>query len=443
MEVLNSIALPQSTEHFHLLLFIYNIVMAVAMPYVALLTGALVLAVWVDRRRVRDVDMYGRRLSREMVNAVLPTKTVFTFLGVLPSLSTVFVYAQIFQGTPALASGFAALGVLLLVAAGIAGFFYQYTFRVEDALLQVRSKAALPEAVAELEAGARGTHRRSGTIAVWTILGAMFCFSAAHAVGANPAHWHDIDSLFAAFLSLDVWLSVLLFLTVAAAMTGIGILYFHHRSAAAANAEAGYTAHMQQTGIRLSTAALLSAPVALVLTMLTFPDSALSGWVYVLAALAVLAFFGALHALYAYVRLGRAGASAYALGALILATTALVTKDQVALHNATRDQAVILAHVYDQSEEALKSALGVAAKQLSGEDIFNAKCSACHLFDQKKVGPPYASVLPKYKGKKPELVSFILNPSKVDPAFPPMPSQGLKPAEADSIATYLLGKVKG
>ncbi|MCC6396025.1 MAG: cytochrome c, partial [Bacteroidetes bacterium] len=124
-------------------------------------------------------------------------------------------------------------------------------------------------------------------------------------------------------------------------------------------------------------------------------------------------------------------------------TTALVTKDQVALHNATRDQAVILAHVYDQSEEALKSALGVAAKQLSGEDIFNAKCSACHLFDQKKVGPPYASVLPKYKGKKPELVSFILNPSKVDPAFPPMPSQGLKPAEADSIATYLLGKVKG
>jgi cytochrome c len=77
---------------------------------------------------------------------------------------------------------------------------------------------------------------------------------------------------------------------------------------------------------------------------------------------------------------------------------------------------------------------------MSGEEIFNAKCSACHLFDQKKVGPPYKSVLPKYRGNKAQLVSFVLNPLKVDPSYPPMPNQGLKPTEADSIATYLLAR---
>jgi len=82
--------------------------------------------------------------------------------------------------------------------------------------------------------------------------------------------------------------------------------------------------------------------------------------------------------------------------------------------------------------------LGIALVVLSGQEIYDAKCSACHLFDQKKVGPPYKTVIPKYEGKKAQLLAFILNPVKVDPAYPNMPNQGLKPAEADSIATYLL-----
>jgi cytochrome c len=49
--------------------------------------------------------------------------------------------------------------------------------------------------------------------------------------------------------------------------------------------------------------------------------------------------------------------------------------------------------------------------------------------------------MPKYQGKKDALVAFILNPVKVNPAYPPMPNQGLRPAEAESIATYLLRRV--
>ena len=36
-----------------------------------------------------------------------------------------------------------------------------------------------------------------------------------------------------------------------------------------------------------------------------------------------------------------------------------------------------------------------------------------------------------------------MNPVKVNPAYPNMPNQGLKPAEADSIAHYLVEKVRG
>ena len=71
-------------------------------------------------------------------------------------------------------------------------------------------------------------------------------------------------------------------------------------------------------------------------------------------------------------------------------------------------------------------------------ELYNNKCNACHQFDQRIVGPPYIDVLPKYAGDREGLKQFILNPVKVDPDYPAMPNQGLKPHEAESAALYLL-----
>jgi hypothetical protein len=38
-------------------------------------------------------------------------------------------------------------------------------------------------------------------------------------------------------------------------------------------------------------------------------------------------------------------------------------------------------------------------------------------------------------------MAFVLNPVKMNPAFPPMPNQGLKPAEADSIVSFILRRL--
>jgi cytochrome c551/c552 len=441
MDVLNSIALPQSTEHFHLLLFIYNLVMAVAMPYLALLTGVIVLAVLGERREAKGGSIHGHALGREMINAVLPSRSVFLFFGLLPAASMVFVFAQLYQGTTAMATGFSAFGVLCLIAAGIAGFTYQYTFRVEAAMGFLRDDQPSPDAVTELAASAKHAHRVSGRVAFWTILAAAFCLSAAQTIGSNPAHWREIDSFFAALISVDVWLSFLLFLAVAGAITGAAVLFHHYKQGTEGRAHEDQGAGTLRIGIRLSTGAILVVPLLVLVSLLRLPDAAVSGWVFGLAALAVLFLFASLHALYGYVRLHRPSIAAYACAAIVLATTALVSKDQVVLHNVARDHAVLLSVAYDRSTESLKSSLGIAVKYLTGEDIYNAKCSACHLFDRKKVGPPYTATVPKYKGNKAGLVAFILNPGKVDPAFPPMPSQGLKANEADSIATYLLNKI--
>jgi hypothetical protein len=112
MDVLNNIALPQSTGHFHLLLFIFNLVGAVFVPYFALLLGSMVTALLAERQARAEGALHGLRLAKDLVDMVLPSKGFFIFLAVLPALSMVFVYAQVLQATPAIATGVAALGVL-------------------------------------------------------------------------------------------------------------------------------------------------------------------------------------------------------------------------------------------------------------------------------------------------------------------------------------------
>jgi cytochrome c len=195
--------------------------------------------------------------------------------------------------------------------------------------------------------------------------------------------------------------------------------------------------------VRLATAGILAMPLLFLLGTALIPATSLTGWVYVLLAFSFAAFGLALHFLYAFVKSGRTLYVALLLPMVVAALAMSVTKNQVALHTATADHAAQLAVVFEKHTEDLRSSLGVMAKQMTGEDIYNARCSACHLFDQKKVGPPYKEVLVKYAGKKPALIAFVLNPVKVNPAYPNMPGQGLKASEADSIATFLMVKVLG
>ena len=186
---------------------------------------------------------------------------------------------------------------------------------------------------------------------------------------------------------------------------------------------------------------LVALPVFVLFNVAAVPDAALSGIIYSLTGLVIVVFFLASHFIYGYYRLHQPIAITVGFTLFLLATTLLIVSDTIALGTATRSTAVLLASNHDKSLEDLKSKIGVSEVTFTGEDIYNAKCFACHLFDQKKVGPPYFETIPKYEGKKEKLVAFILNPTKVNSAYPPMPNQGLRLAEADSIASYVIRKV--
>jgi cytochrome c len=110
------------------------------------------------------------------------------------------------------------------------------------------------------------------------------------------------------------------------------------------------------------------------------------------------------------------------------------------MNHATKSHSIVLSAEYDKMLAELKGENKVV--EVSGEEIFTIRCASCHKWDQKLVGPAYKDVLPKYEGKEAQLIAFIRNPVKVDPAYPSMPNPGLKPNEADAVAKYLLATYK-
>ena len=120
----------------------------------------------------------------------------------------------------------------------------------------------------------------------------------------------------------------------------------------------------------------------------------------------------------------------------LIQTTALADKLALLRMKATAQ----FAKLQMDQEARYPSSLPLDPK--AGEKIYAEKCSACHAFDHKVVGPAHKDVLPKYRGQPDKLVAFVLAPQKVDPAFPAMPAQGLSRREARAVAEYLLTRLE-
>ena len=108
----------------------------------------------------------------------------------------------------------------------------------------------------------------------------------------------------------------------------------------------------------------------------------------------------------------------------------------------------MIAELTDQREMLVadREELYAASSELdpdAGEQIFTRICSACHDFDNRVVGPPYSTVLPKYVDDLDALVGYIFRPEKIDPDYPAMPGQGLNRAEARAVAVYLIEQLTG
>lgn len=268
---------------------------------------------------------------------------------------------------------------------------------------------------------------------VFLFIGIWF-YIAAITSAANFSTW-NFPGLITALAAPKVLFNLLIFIAFSFTLTSGAILFIHLFWKDRVE-EPQYQRFLKDTFSKIGLRSSIVLPLLILINLFAFPSSILSGSIFVYTIVSVLLIFLAYHFFYLIQYKNDYKPSSVVFFVLIFAMIALIIKDQKAMSNATKSHSLVLSTEYDKVLSELKGEGKEVA--LNGAELYSIRCASCHKFDQKLVGPAHFDVLPKYVGKEAQLVAFIRNPVKVDPAFPPMPNPGLKPQEADAIAKYLL-----
>jgi cytochrome c len=427
MEFINHIVIAPGEQQIALHRYLMILVMFLHVPYAGMLVGSALLSVLINMFHLHNPSENFSRFSREMLDHLAVRKTPALVLGVLPLLSLILLNVHWFAGAnfPFLPYLCAALVLI------IAGFILLIGYR------------------SGFNGGRAGTlpHILTGGAGVALLFAGYFLLLSSLTLLNAPGKWAFIDRLRDVIFTWNSIWKFTQFIMLSVASAGIGILFFFFRwpgKNVDANSNFGRLAKYFASGSALA-GALLLAPVSFFFHV-TSPVAAMSlqvyaVWIGVLFLLMVVCMY-----LLAILWSGNTRHGTLVFILFLLSVLGLITGDQLAVENADKEHTLQLVEKAEaarsEREEAMQMATAKSgAKEGEGKKLYEAKCTACHAFDRRLVGPPHREVIPKYKDNFDGLVAFLRHPSKKDPDYPPMPNLGLSEAEARAIAKYLFEEI--
>jgi cytochrome c551/c552 len=421
---------PLSTEFYTLLRYGLFLVLFIHLPFLGFVIGGSAVSLLLEFLGKEKRDPSYLRFSQEMMRTVLIGKSALFIFGLVPLLLVWFIYARVFFDASPLPWQFWT-GILAVLFSGFALLSLYRSARG-------RAMDLPPVSVA------------TGAAGLLAVLFALFLFSAGYGILFDPGKLPLLQKQVRFFLSWNGVVKFLLFVAFFFGMTGGAILLLCGRQAEGGDGtEAGYRELVHGFGANLTFLATLVLPVFLLFDLVTLPEIALSTEVFVSSGVVLLLALAVCLTLFRFDGKGedRLGSRVIALYVLIFFTVLL--HDNAAVGNAYGDRIAFLAMQAPaaEAEHAIEAprkepvAAGQAAAE-KGKAVFEKICAGCHRFDIRVVGPPLSERVPKYGGDVEKLKAFIRNPVKVNPDYPSMPRLGLPEDEIDSVARYLIEKVK-
>lgn len=439
MDFLDSLVLPQSAEHMVLLKYLLMLTYLIFIPYLSALIGATAYGLYFDKMGQKEKNPFYFKLAKDLIDFVTFNKSISFGLGVIPLLSAIFCYAQLLHGSQVSLTGYLILSLILLLFGIVFIYTYKYSFHLKDILQDIKEDSPEKKDAEKYHGMASNLYTRTGGYAFGFFFAASYIFVGSLQLAADTARWESVETILGVIFSWATFSYFLHFICAAFAVTSALILYLYFRpNSDFRDVPAEYQAYIKKFALSTGLIFTIAQPFFVAVNLLSTPKIALSSVVFgatvvILFLLLILANY-----FYAMIRDSNTKYTTSILFLFILVFAFVIIKNQVSFDTASKEQFHMLAADYEEYEKELLAEVGRGGEEISGEEIYKAKCVACHQWDQKLVGPPHNEVLPKYEDNMEGLVDFILNPVKVNPEYPPMPAQGLKPAEAQAVADYLM-----
>jgi len=434
MNFISNLITTPTKEHLLLNHYIIIIISLVFLTYIGILFGSVFLSLIYFNRSRSEENPFFLKLAKDLASTFIGKKSTGLILGIIPSFVLLVSFSQILYDSSILISQYFLYIFLFTTASVLFAHLYQNSMLNDEKNEQVRNLW--------------------GALTLVGLVLMIFTFISTTGLILFPSRWTLVRMQIPVFFDFNIVVRFMIFFAAAFAVTGSAIIFFFfnwggglpaqsYTQAGKQNLDKDYREYVAKLGGGLSLGFTLLLPLLIVWNFKTIPPLAETYAAYWVAVAALVLLLVIANLLYLLLKNSNVkyGSSIFVL--LIITLLVMTVNDNIAREQALTQQSLILAAKADEVEMEIKmeqeQAKGTGEADIAiGEQIFNSKCIACHRFDQKLVGPAYKDVLPQFENDMDALVNFVLNPKKVNPDFPAMPNQGLKPQEARAVAKYIM-----
>ncbi|MCX8057757.1 MAG: hypothetical protein N3F03_09150 [Ignavibacteria bacterium] len=436
MLLLNEMIIPFNYQYSNVLQLIQILAHSIFYFYFLWLTGSVILSYYFEFIRRDDAHTY---FAKILLN--LPLKNLYfpIVLGVIPfvviySVDLIWLVGEEFQSIHNLTL----FTFIILILSIYFANSYKTTFELISVLQKTVGDKEDKDYLLLMNKNL-SKHKKSALLSLLGLLITLYLFSILTTAKLDYIKGDFRVDFIANLFSLDSFVRYTYYLTIAFSLSFLGSLFFNFSwSETRLDLSEGLGEFIKQISLNGAIITILLQPLLILIELFLFPKNSLSYLLFLSSGFALILLFLILNQLNAFKKESNQFYIRYSFFLFIAVILSVSTRDISGIGNVLRPKTIEITQKFVTYEENLKAKLNIQTVSINPEDIFNAKCSACHRFDTKLVGPPYNIVLKKYENNRDQLVKFILNPVKVDPAYPPMPAQGLIPPEAEAVADYIL-----
>lgn len=389
--------------------------------FIDFMIGGTVLGV--IYRFLRREDPFFERFAREVTHTVTPNKSLAVVLGVAPLLVISLAYTGYFYTANILVAPLWLSVIPLVILAFLVLYAYEYSW---DRL-----------------AGRPGLHLALGLSGIGIFMVVPLIFLTVINLMLFPERWVAIRNPFHAVILANVIPRYLHFMNAALAVNGFFLFAWFGYKARREPAEGAFYHRAAGLGLLWGFLASLAQLVFGPLNYFTLQPHQDSVPVLILIAVTIVIagtmLLLSLHNIRDRTRIPPAVIVSLLLIVLFLmATVRHVIRDN-SLVRADLIRTEKTRYFRDQYARFMETYNPESAPRVTGESLFQDYCYACHAYDREVVGPTMQYVQEKYAGASQEIVNFILEPYKVDDAYPAMPKIAVSRQEAELLASYILG----
>ncbi len=450
MNVFDEFVIPASANHVLLVKYMLIISLLLFIPYTCMMLGASFISTYYNKKGKNEGNNLYLRFAKDIIEKLSIAPSAELALGSIPVISAFFAYAQLLYTAKTITMSMMALAVVLFIVSFVFLYKYRNTFRLGSVLHSLRKiagKDALESTdenvkhVEEFEESVESSNSSTGNAGKWLLLTAVYIFAGTMALASNPDRWASVNNVLQIIFSMQTLFNFLAFASLAGIVTGGAIIfYFFSWNGGIEDMTDEYSALVKKAAGSVALWSGILFPLFLMISYAYLPAVAQSPGVffYMVVVLIISLILGSF--IYSMVKNSDTSSATTVFVLIIVLITVNIIKDQAAFGNAIHENTIEITKIAEEHEKEARNKT-VSTTGIDAEAIFTQKCSACHKFDVKVVGPAYNQTVPKYNGDVQKLADYIFNPQKIDPAFPPMPNQGLKKKEANAMAKWLIDKV--